>query len=79
MKGSLKHRFWPRGQEDARFPKAAVCRGTKQIKDINKTSIVGVQIHDHGWFTLMHLKPSIILFCLSTEHIQTAVGSAHSM
>lgn len=62
MKGSLERRFWPRGQEDARFPKAAVCRGTKQIKDINKTSIVGVQIHDHGWFTLMHLKPSIILF-----------------
>lgn len=39
MKSKHKHCFRARGQEDARYPKAAVCPGIEQIKDIKKTPV----------------------------------------
>lgn len=63
-KKTMKSR--PREQDDARYPKAALCLGIKQIKDINKTSVTLVfRFDEHGWFTLIQHS-----FFLSTENSQ---------
>lgn len=63
-KKTMKSR--PREQDDARYPKAVVCLGIKQIKDINKTSVTLVfRFDEHGWFTLIQHS-----FFLSTENSQ---------
>ena len=59
---------WARGQDETKYPKAAVCQGTDQAQDRNTTSLAFMfRLHERGWFTQTHLKPSNHFFFLSRE------------
>lgn len=77
-KAATNTAFGSRGQEDARYSKAAVCPGNEQIKDIKHL------LHwcSDSWSWMVHTDASTAFhhsFCLSTEHIQASIGTSHSI
>ena len=65
MEKTMKGSHWPgpQGQDEMKYPKAAVCQGIHQAQDRNTTSLAFMfRLHEHKWFTQMHLKPSTTSF-----------------